>query len=155
MNKKDKKYLKTQLIIELDLYERNYVTVNNLEYISYTSNYVNGFIGERPVYGIYNYNYNYHCTIYVHKLLIIDDRIQDKIVLKIKTRFSRKDHIYHIIKTLEYVSYLKEFISSNFKFKEVLLERLETNFLLIQNESPEDIKRISKYDINCIKAKIF
>jgi hypothetical protein len=153
MNKKDKKDIKIQVIIELDLYERNYVTVNNLEYISYTSNYVNGFIGERPVYGIHNYIY--HCKTYVQKLLIIYDRIQDKIVLKIKTRFSRKDHIYHIIKTLEYVSYLKEFISSNFKFKEVLLERLETNFLLIQNESPEDIKRISKYDINCIKAKIF
>jgi hypothetical protein len=141
------------IIIELDLYERNYVTVNNLEYISYTNDYVNGFIGKSPINGIYNYIY--HCFNYIKKLLLIYDRIREKIVLKIKTRFSRKDHIQHIIKTLEYISYLNQFISSNFKFKEVFLERIDEIFLQIQNESPEDIKRISKSDINCIKAKIY
>ena len=59
---------KNILSIELDIYERKYVTEHNLEYISYTDEYVNGFIGEIPRYGIYNYHYK--CIIFVKKLLL-------------------------------------------------------------------------------------
>lgn len=121
MNKKEDK----QLRIELDLYERNYVTVNNLDYILYTPEYVNGFIGEKPCFDIFSINnYNEQCVTYVKKLILLFDRIKENTILTTKTLFSRKDIICYIIKTLEYTSYLQPFISNHLKFKKVMLERV-------------------------------
>ena len=139
---------KNILSIELDIYERKYVTEHNLEYISYTDEYVNGFIGEIPRYGIYNYHYK--CIIFVKKLLLINDRIKKKIILKIEIRFSRKDMIQHLINLLKYISYLEPFITYNNVFKKVYLERLKFIYLEIKKESIDDIRRSSIDDINCI-----
>ena len=139
---------KNILSIELDIYERKYVTEHNLEYISYTNEYVNGFIGEIPRYG--SYNYHDKCIIFVKKLLLINDRIKKKIILKIEIRFSRKDMIQHLINLLKYISYLEPFITYNDVFKNVYLERLKFIYLEIKKESIDDIRRSSIDDINCI-----
>jgi hypothetical protein len=151
MNKKEDNPLR----IELDLYERNYVTVNNLDYISYTNEYVNGFIGEKPCSDIFSiYGYREQCVIYITKLLLLFDRIKKNIILTTKTLFSRKDLIHHVIKTLEYTSYLQPFISNHLKFKKTMLERIDGLFLEIKNETVENKRILYSYPINCLKARI-
>lgn len=151
MNKKENK----PLGIELDLYERNYVTVNNLDYISYTNKYVNGFIGEKPYYDIFSiHNYKEQCVTYVTKLILLFDRIKKNTILTTKTLFSRKDLIRHVIKILEYTSYLQPFISNHLKFKKTMLEMIDGLFLEIKNESVENKRILYSYPINCLKARI-
>ena len=151
MNKKEDK----QLRIELDLYERNYVTVNNLDYISYTNEYVNGFIGEKPCsYNFSIHNYNEQCVIYVKKLIILFDRIKENTILTTKTLFSRKDIICHIIKTLKYISYLHPFISNHLKVKKTMLERIDRLFLELKDETDGNKRILYSYPVTCLKARI-
>jgi hypothetical protein len=151
MNKKNDK----QLRIELDLYERNYVTVNNLDYILYTNEYVNGFIGEKPLTDNFSiYNYTDQCVIYVKKLILLFDRIKKNTILTTNTLFTRKDLIHHIIKTLEYASYLHPFISNNLKFKRAILEKVDGLFLELKDETDEIKRILYSYPVSCIKARM-
>jgi len=144
-----------QLWIELDLYERNYVTVYNLDFISYTTKYVNGFIGERPSSENLSYEpYKELCVIYIKKLLVLYDRVQKNKLLLTPTSFSKKDIIKYIILTLEYTSYLKQFISQNPRLKEVLRQRIDSFLIEIKNEKVEDQQFMSIYVMKCLKGRL-
>jgi hypothetical protein len=144
-----------ELWIELDLYERNHVTVNNLDYISYTKKYVNGFLGERPCFeNLSTKLYDKQCQKYIHKLLVLYARVQEKVFLRTPAYFLRRDMINHIIKTLEYTACLKPFISQRFQFKQKMFERINALFIEIEKHDEDIQKIIYSYDFECLKARI-
>jgi hypothetical protein len=150
MNKTQEK----QLWIELDLYERNYVTVYNLDCISYTTKYIEGFIGERPSENFSHELYNKLCVIYIKKLFVVFDRVKKNDFLLTPTSFSRKDIIKHVILTLEYTSHLKKFISQNYLFKKSMHERIDSLLIEIKKENVEYQKIMNRYDMKCLKGRI-
>lgn len=143
------------LEIELDIYERNYVTINNLEVLRYSENYVNGFLKNLPNIKDGYSVYHKECIVYIKKLLLLFDRIKGLIKLFIKAEFSQLDTVKIYWKILEDVSLLKDFLSMNYKFKKVVEERLNS---FEEDMSTENFKEYKKYipfkNLNCIKYRI-
>ena len=97
------------LKIALDLYERNFVTVNNLDHLTYTEEYVNGFIGDIPTFQNNDTVYKTQCVDYTKKLLILFDRIKGNFKLITPSFFNKNDTIGIYWKILNNVSFLKPF----------------------------------------------
>lgn len=144
-----------RLEIELDIYERNYVTINNLEVLKYSENYVNGFLYHLPNIKDGYFVYHKECIIYINKLLLLFDRIKGLIKLFIKAKFSKLDVTKFYWKILNDVSLLKNFLSIHYTFKRILEEKLNS---FEEDMSTENFKKYKKYipfkNLNCIKYRI-
>jgi hypothetical protein len=153
MNNSEKNIKK--LKIELDIYERNYVTINNLKVLRYSENYVYGFLKNLPnIKDDYSVYYK-ECMVYIRKLLLLFDRIKGLFELFIKTEFDRLDIVKIYWKILEDFSLLKDFLYMNDKLKKVVEEKLNS---FEKDLSAENFKEYKKYipfkNLNCIKYRI-
>ena len=149
--RKDIKKLK----IELDIYERNYITINNLEVLRYSENYVYGFLKNLPNIKDGYSIYQKECMVYIKKLILLFDRIKGLFELFIKAEFDTLDIIKIYWKILEDISLLKDFLYMNDKFKKVIKEKLNS---FEEDMSTGDFKEYKKYipfkNFNCIKYRI-
>ena len=164
------KYLK----VELDIYERNYITINDIDYITYSEKYVNGYIGKPPPL---NYNgeeiiftsypcmyskitgkkvtissYQDICVLYIRRLLVIFDRIQGSLRLQTPTRFGKEDLIKIFYKLLEDVSYLKKFLQDNNKFRDTVMEKIKEFEQDIQQKRIKEKTPLKR--LKCLKERV-
>lgn len=140
------------LKIALDLYERNFVTVNNLDHLTYTEEYVNGFIGDIPTFQNNYTVYKTQCVDYTNKLLILFDRIKGNFKLITPSFFNKNDTIRIYWKILNNVSFLKHFLEMQFKFRKVFEKKIQMFEKEIQHEIGK--KYIPLENIGCLKSRI-
>lgn len=168
---KNSKYLK----IELDIYERKYVTINDLKYITYCDAYINGYIGKRPPHNydgfsnisfgeypdMYNEingtrfqpsSYKDICVSYVKRLLLLFDRIKGHFRLITPTRFGKEEVIKIYWRILNDVSYFKRFLKSHYKFRKVVEEKMIEFEHEVKHERGRN--KIPLQNLNCLKARV-
>ena len=139
-----------KIIKELDNYERNYATVNNLKYIEYSPKYVNGFIN---ITKTNEYNKEEYIS-YIKKMLIIFDRVNKSIYLKIKVSFNHKDTIKLCWKIICDISIMREFLKKHKCFRNVLIGRVKHFEEEIKEHSNEHNLIYFTKEIKCIKDKL-
>ena len=140
-HKIDKKREAKLLEIELDIYERYYVTVNNLNYITYTDQYVSGFVGDLPG----RLSSTPVCVKYVKKLLLLFDRIKQHLKLFVPTQFNKQDVIKLYWKIINDVATLDSLLLYNSKFAIIYKERV--------NNFEEEMKKENILNQCCIPLK--
>jgi len=164
------------LTIELDIYERKYITINDINYITYSDEYVNAYVGKPPP-STHDYNENnipfvdypnmYNektgtsympmsykdiCVSYTKRLLVIFDRIKGNLKLQTPVRFNRDDTIKIYWKILDSVSYLRRFLRTHDRFRNVVMDKMEDFEQEVQNE--RGINKIPFKRLKCLKARI-
>ena len=145
-NKKANKLLE----IQLDIYERHYVTINNLEYITYSDNYVNGYVGEIPS----PFSSTEVCLLYIKKLLLMFCRVQQTINIFVPVKFN-KDDIFQIYwKIMNDISNMVTFFQNNPKFANIYKGRINY-FEKVIKETYINLKNVVQIErIKCLKNKI-
>lgn len=169
MEMKNCKHLK----VELDIYERRYVTIHDIDYITYSEEYVSGYAGKPPPF---NYNgeeikfssyplvcnitgcrvtpmsYKDICVSYTKRLLLIFDRIKGTIKLQTPTRFRREDTIKIYWRILDNVSYLKRFLQYHYGFRITINNKIDEFEHEVQYERGKN--KIPLEKIKCLKARV-
>ena len=138
--------------LELDLYERDYVTKNDLEYIEYCDKYVNGYIGEFPNLEIYNKD---EVVLYIKKLILLFERISGLVTITVDVHFTKKDKIKIYWKIIRDVSKLHEFLEKNNNFFMMFKQKIISFEEELDLRPNIDKLFINSSDIQCIKNKIY
>jgi hypothetical protein len=96
---------------ELDEYDRNYVTKNNLKYLKYSEKYFNGFIGKSPPFSTLP-----EITNYIKKSLCLFEMIKYKQHKYILFMYDDDDTIRIACKIIQDMYNLKSFLNENLNF---------------------------------------
>lgn len=139
-----------KLEIELDIYEREYVMKNQLDYIYYSDEYIDGFTKEIPEYTIQNKDYKNQCIIHVKKLLILYDRVKGLLQLKTSSNFYIEDRYKLFYKILYNLSFLSKFLQYHDKFKNIVIEKVKE----FERESKHIKKELQFTNFECVKNRI-
>jgi hypothetical protein len=146
----DIKKVNKLLEIQLDIYERHYVTINNLKYITYSNNYVNGFVGEIPL----PFSSTEVCSLYIKKLLLVFSRVQKTIHFFVPVKFNKDDTLQIYWKVMNDISNMITFFQNNPKFANIYKGRINY-FEREIKETYINLKNIVPVErIKCLKNKI-
>jgi hypothetical protein len=150
MDEMNKNQLTKLYKIELDIYERYYVTVNNLEYIIYSKQYVDGYLGKLPEHSCIK-----ESSVYIRKLLLLFDRVKETFKLFVPTQFNKRNVVQLYWKIIDDVSTMNNFLRSNSKFIRIYKEKIN-NFEEEMNREENILHKTSipLKNIKCIKNKI-
>jgi len=157
-----------QYKVELDMYERRYVTVNGLDIITYSDEYIKGYTGNilsatdaeisRPVFGhigniISPVTYKDKCVDYIKRLLILLDRVKGLFTLHTPVNFDKSDVVKLYWKIINDTVLFSDFIRNYPKIAKILREKIIEFKNEIQN-MPEK-KHISLQNIECLLSKSY
>ena len=120
--------LDIKLGVELDQYDRNYVTTHNLNYLKYSDDYFNGFIGNSAISTFPD------VANYVRKSLFLFERIKYKQHKYIIFMYDDDDQIKLSCKIIQDIYLLKSFLNENLKFLKAYQKKVSDIYEYLDNK---------------------
>jgi hypothetical protein len=121
--------LDIKLGVELDQYDRNYVTMHNLNYLKYSDDYFNGFIGNSAPFSTFP-----EVSNYIKKSLFLFERIKYKQHKYIIFIYDDDDLIKLSCKIIQDIYLLKSFLNENLKFLKAYQQKVNEIYEHLYNK---------------------